>query len=143
MRWCVCCVALCAVGLALFCCFFKQKTAYEVRISDWSSDVCSSDLLRHARRLGQRHLVLRLHILELNCRQRAGHGFHRLFVERPAVRKTIEGRSEERRVGKECVSTCRSRWSPYHQKTKIKRTAHSKQFERCILKHDVRTILTN
>src|SRR3546814_17161392 len=29
----------------LFFCFFKQKTAYEMRISDWSSDVCSSDLL--------------------------------------------------------------------------------------------------
>src|SRR3546814_2111442 len=28
--------------------FFKQKTAYEMRISDWSSDVCSSDLVRHA-----------------------------------------------------------------------------------------------
>src|SRR3546814_10473582 len=28
----------------LFCFFFKQKTAYEMRISDWSSDVCSSDL---------------------------------------------------------------------------------------------------
>src|SRR3546814_1919820 len=28
----------------LFFCFFKQKTAYELRISDWSSDVCSSDL---------------------------------------------------------------------------------------------------
>src|SRR3546814_6897615 len=31
--------------------FFKQKTAYEMRISDWSSDVCSSDLRRHAGRL--------------------------------------------------------------------------------------------
>src|SRR3546814_20464597 len=29
----------------MFCCFFKQKTAYEMRISDWSSDVCSSDLV--------------------------------------------------------------------------------------------------
>src|SRR3546814_8757093 len=29
----------------MFCFFFKQKTAYEMRISDWSSDVCSSDLL--------------------------------------------------------------------------------------------------
>src|SRR3546814_11484521 len=29
------------------------------------------------------------------------------------------GRSEERRVGKECVSTCRSRWSPYNKKKKI------------------------
>src|SRR3546814_3441041 len=32
--------------------FFKQKTAYEMRISDWSSDVCSSDLLRHVLRAG-------------------------------------------------------------------------------------------
>src|SRR3546814_2241418 len=31
-------------GLSLVCFFFKQKTAYEMRISDWSSDVCSSDL---------------------------------------------------------------------------------------------------
>src|SRR3546814_7542235 len=38
------------VSLFLFFCFFKQKTAYEMRISDWSSDVCSSDLERH--RLG-------------------------------------------------------------------------------------------
>src|SRR3546814_3467256 len=34
----------------LFFCFFKQKTAYEMRISDWSSDVCSSDLVRSPRR---------------------------------------------------------------------------------------------
>src|SRR3546814_3086540 len=34
------------VGCVIF--FFKQKTAYEMRISDWSSDVCSSDLLRHS-----------------------------------------------------------------------------------------------
>src|SRR3546814_6064114 len=34
----------CSLNLSLF--FFKQKTAYEVRISDWSSDVCSSDLHR-------------------------------------------------------------------------------------------------
>src|SRR3546814_17708833 len=33
-----------------------------------------------------------------------------------------DGRSEERRVGKECVSTCRSRWSPYHYKKKLKNT---------------------
>src|SRR3546814_13143383 len=38
---------VCAVNLILFLCsffFFKQKTSYEMRISDWSSDVCSSDL---------------------------------------------------------------------------------------------------
>src|SRR3546814_6603984 len=34
--------------LLLFVCFFKQKTAYEMRISDWSSDVCSSDLQQQA-----------------------------------------------------------------------------------------------
>src|SRR3546814_8041169 len=69
--------------------FFKQKTAYEMRISDWSSDVCSSDLSRGLRAgaLGKP----------------AG----------PPDRRT-DHRSEERRVGKECVSTCRSRWSPYH-----------------------------
>src|SRR3546814_6200533 len=32
-------------------CFFKQKTAYEMRISDWSSDVCSSDLLKNTRNI--------------------------------------------------------------------------------------------
>src|SRR3546814_15096610 len=32
----------------------------------------------------------------------------------PATRQVVVDRSEERRVGKECVSTCRSRWSPYH-----------------------------
>src|SRR3546814_11965572 len=38
-----------------------------------------------------------------------------------AIRRVIDvGRSEERRVGKECVSTCRSRWSPYHYKKKQK-----------------------
>src|SRR3546814_5420110 len=38
----MCCVFLCLLCLFFF---FKQKTAYEMRISDWSSDVCSSDLL--------------------------------------------------------------------------------------------------
>src|SRR3546814_8897873 len=36
----------------MFCCFFKQKTAYEMRISDWSSDVCSSDLRGESAHLG-------------------------------------------------------------------------------------------
>src|SRR3546814_8911429 len=41
--------------LLFFCCFFfKQKTAYEMCISDWSSDVCSSDLLLKAERLGEK-----------------------------------------------------------------------------------------
>src|SRR3546814_9767421 len=47
-------VVVLVVRLFLFLCclfFFKQKTAYEMRISDWSSDVCSSDL-QHPARLG-------------------------------------------------------------------------------------------
>src|SRR3546814_878217 len=45
----MCTYMLCCLFSSLCCCyffFFKQKTAYEMRISDWSSDVCSSDLLR-------------------------------------------------------------------------------------------------
>src|SRR3546814_5875929 len=77
--------------------FFKQKTAYEMRISDWSSDVCSSDL--EAERPHARPHVAQL--------ERLAHGA-------AAMRQHRVVRSEERRVGKECVSTCRSRWSPYH-----------------------------
>src|SRR3546814_7309877 len=39
----MCCLFI--VGFVFFFFFFKQKTAYEMRISDWSSDVCSSDLI--------------------------------------------------------------------------------------------------
>src|SRR3546814_3019471 len=42
---CLCCVVVNSLYV-LFFFFFKQKTAYEMRISDWSSDVCSSDLRR-------------------------------------------------------------------------------------------------
>src|SRR3546814_1514764 len=78
--------------------FFKQKTAYEMRISDWSSDVCSSDLALRAS--GQPGLLHDFGV-EVVC----------LLLDAFADR---QARSEERRVGKECVSTCRSRWSPYH-----------------------------
>src|SRR3546814_7359176 len=76
--------------------FFKQKTAYEMRISDWSSDVCSSDLRLFASVL----------------RRESDGGY---YLVTPAERgRIVVERSEERRVGKECVSTCRSRWAPYH-----------------------------
>src|SRR3546814_8898435 len=83
--------------------FFKQKTAYEMRISDWSSDVCSSDL-------GSQVIVA--DGASLSPRRISGAAPGRR--PRPAVRRIGSWRSEERRVGKECVSTCRSRWSPYH-----------------------------
>src|SRR3546814_3754581 len=94
--------------------FFKQKTAYEMRISDWSSDVCSSDLEGDRRAVGDR-------AADDQSRYRRS-----VDAQEPAVRSVPqavrercrgargEQRSEERRVGKECVSTCRSRWSPYH-----------------------------
>src|SRR3546814_17053975 len=86
-------------------CFFKQKTAYEMRISDWSSDVCSSDLALLRRRW--RHPPRRHQGWHHRVQPGDGGRGHRRAVLTPV-------RSEERRVGKECVSTCRSRWSPYH-----------------------------
>src|SRR3546814_9723417 len=50
--------------LFVFVCFFKQKTAYEMRISDWSSDVCSSDLTRTI----IRHVILNGHACPANSR---------------------------------------------------------------------------
>src|SRR3546814_3696099 len=96
--------------------FFKQKTAYEMRISDWSSDVCSSDLLAVKRRRPDPLVRLRS-FPAVACpggyAQDLGKRIGPLSRENCAVPALVY-RSEERRVGKECVSTCRSRWSPYH-----------------------------
>src|SRR3546814_3290490 len=86
--------------------FFKQKTAYEMRISDWSSDVCSSDLA-HARAVPGKPRAT-----SLRCP--APDSVRLSSPTRLHERQMAGSRSEERRVGKECVSTCRSRWSPYH-----------------------------
>src|SRR3546814_11861123 len=102
--------------------FFKQKTAYEMRISDWSSDVCSSDLVIETR-------MKELFDTQLNAddtpmsEAALVEAVQRADVLVPTVtdkigKRVLEQRSEERRVGKECVSTCRSRWSPYHKKKK-------------------------
>src|SRR3546814_16722257 len=97
-----------------------------MRISDWSSDVCSSDLdqavaLRRQREAGRAEFPVepvenRRGIggaVEIN-RHRAA--LIALGVDRHVgdLRSGIEMRSEERRGGKECVRTCRSRWSRYH-----------------------------
>src|SRR3546814_8629311 len=93
--------------------FFKQKTAYEMRISDWSSDVCSSDLgVTHVAVLpgdgiGPEVTAEAIRVLDALGIDHSEHPFGGNAI-------LAEGRSEERRVGKECVSTCRSRWSPYH-----------------------------
>src|SRR3546814_5600955 len=99
----------------VFCC--KQKTAYEMRISDWSSDVCSSDLIREEDRRGAGHDADHAKVRfataaeaqsELDCVEQAH------FPTETGRRAGRDLRSAARRVGKECVSTCRSRWSPFH-----------------------------
>src|SRR3546814_4075877 len=102
--------------------FFKQKTAYEMRISDWSSDVCSSDLFST---IPMESLPPIFWLVPYGYIFRCRRG--RPLISPPDSRQTIpkviflfgnlpdsRRRSEERRVGKECVSTCRSRWSQYH-----------------------------
>src|SRR3546814_11863863 len=99
-----------------------------MRISDWSSDVCSSDLYKRcsAGTLRPR----RTWRVERSDRQAQGCGqpgpdqeTQRMVSQArkpeqagPAFPAAAAGRSEERRVGNECVSTCRSRWAPDHKK---------------------------
>src|SRR3546814_13404885 len=123
--------------------FFKQKTAYEMRISDWSSDVCSSDLpgavciatclCKHAPIVRQAGLGGRKRLFRLARIAGKGRGLLACqaipagtAIERaPAVclpaddRAAVAGtalfpytRSDERRVGHESFSKCRSRWKP-------------------------------
>src|SRR3546814_8705226 len=105
-----------------FC--FKQKTAYDMRISDWSSDGCSSDLFAGG---GRAYVVNGADVKTLNTfdapdgvvtresdLQASGTSFRHAFEPHSMTALTFDLRSEERRVGKECVRTCSSRWSPYH-----------------------------
>src|SRR3546814_1119272 len=96
--------------------FFKQKTAYEMRISDWSSDVCSSDLNRTSYFYnGQDHHVRTRYPVATKGADTSNVSDYEFFDYDDTGRLIGRRlRSEERRVGKECVSTCRSRWSPYH-----------------------------
>src|SRR3546814_3480828 len=115
---------LSACYVLLFFFFFKQKTAYEMRISDWSSDVCSSDLREISliaavdmdpdetlpligRRLG------RIDRPQRTVSDEAGGAAHFRSAMNARTAGPTSSRSEERRGGKECVSTCRTRWSPY------------------------------
>src|SRR3546814_12256836 len=108
----------------MFCCF-KQKTAYELRISDGSSDVCSSDLVKAD--LTYAWSVRTIWGIDgAGARQQAVSGdnvFANLGVVTPVGKIAAFAylvSSEERRVGKECVSTCRSRWSPAHEQNTTK-----------------------
>src|SRR3546814_12960434 len=97
-----------------------------MRISDWSSDVCSSDLFKIAfdEALGRFSPGVLIEIANLQAvlgdpaigwMDSCAAADHPMIDSLWGERRTItQYRSEERRVGKECVSTCRSRWSPYH-----------------------------
>src|SRR3546814_11762520 len=96
-----------------------------MRISDWSSDVCSSDLVGvgvalapgedHLERLGHELVDHVEGVVAQEQRVAAGQATVRRVLVAAALGAVVRDRlrSEERRVGKECVSTCRSRWSPY------------------------------
>src|SRR3546814_15841416 len=113
-----------------------------MRISDWSSDVCSSDLDLRPGLLealdGDLAIDPRHHLLPV---ARITGALHRdqVAVEDAVVAHRValhpqqvvgpvgeQRRSEEHRVGKECVSTCRSRWSTYDEK-KNKRKSRDKK----------------
>src|SRR3546814_18513663 len=115
-----------------------------MRISDWSSDVCSSDLSGRRPSLRQHGLLARGRVgIDVPPRSPLDKGPARRLARGSLLKEEVEEvgqfdrrlardfadprvavpdpvctlrRSEERRVGKECVSTCRSRWSPYHSK---------------------------
>src|SRR3546814_12008637 len=96
-----------------------------MRISDWSSDVCSSDLVNW--KLGDFSLTARETFFSkstavlntgsaLNPTKISGGGITDLEIGYNVTPDVKISRSEERRVGKECVSTCRARLSPSHYK---------------------------
>src|SRR3546814_11620607 len=120
--------------------FFKQKTAYEMRISDWSSDVCSSDLSRDPTdgRVMSAECRLPAVVLRVAAAARplsastpdprpAACSPPAPDTRAPGMLEAIDDdhhhhhhhpTSEARRVGKECFRTCRSRWSPDPKKKK-------------------------
>src|SRR3546814_18773150 len=108
----------------VFC--FKQKTSYEMRIIDWSSDVCSSDLIGQLTLEGKvdgaapcrfrRDRVVGLQAPQIVPQADSGtepdrHAGNLQAVDKAGLEVVAHhaGRSEEGRVWKECVSTCRSR----------------------------------
>src|SRR3546814_13182587 len=108
--------------------FFKQNTAYEMRISDWSSDVCASDLQSPICSSGPSRSLI-----SHSCASTTdGAIASELPHMQPLIRRkpsccaacasssaVVRPRSVERRVGKECVSTCRSRWLTYTYNKKV------------------------
>src|SRR3546814_12342137 len=105
-----------------------------MRISDWSSDVCSSDL--HPDKGGQYAWGVLSRVLSyaadlvpeivddiaaVDTAMKTGYAWK--YGPYQQIDQLGTQRSEARRVGKECVSTGRSRWSPYHSKKKKNNTS--------------------
>src|SRR3546814_15567365 len=95
-----------------------------MRISDWSSDVCSSDLIIDIMYVDS-HCHLDFPELAQNLPDILGRMEQNQVSHALVVSVNLPDRSEERRVGKECVSTCRYRWSPYHYKKKENSTRNN------------------
>src|SRR3546814_13006993 len=98
-----------------------------MRISDWSSDVCSSDLEPGFKEITGQGFVIQykpgaggaaawsqLNSMTADGNTIMGFNLPHLFLQPMTGTVGYETRSEERRVGKECVSTCSSRWWPDH-----------------------------
>src|SRR3546814_17373690 len=111
-----------------------------MRISDWSSDVCSSDLSPRTipTPAGQQSEPLRSNCSLARFSASQSCDSKTSSTELTSAFTVLEeksedcsqlSRSEERRVGKACVSKCRSRWSPYHAKKKQKQ-AHKQKREK-------------
>src|SRR3546814_18317894 len=90
-----------------------------MRISDWSSDVCSSDLFAAA--VFDKADMLHAPVVPMPVPT--------IAESDVSANPGFMDRSEERRVGKECVSTCRSRWSAYHEKQTNKDSVQTKRCE--------------
>src|SRR3546814_4823895 len=112
-------------------CYFKQKTAYEMHISDWSSDVCSSDRARRGPQIGAqvkaaraaveqedlRRIAVDLELVGIARRERGDNAIGEEVAVAPEPGEEVgalRDRSEERRVGKGCGRTCRTVWAPIH-----------------------------
>src|SRR3546814_13405713 len=108
-----------------------------MRISDWSSDVCSSDLVPCSNVTMETEIPALLRAREQVAPERFTFHSSRLrmkkvtaeelaAMDRDSDRCALElsDRSEERRVGKESVGRCRSRWAAYHEKKTKTKTKH-------------------
>src|SRR3546814_11051814 len=110
-----------------------------MRISDWSSDVCSSDLYEPGYRDRVDEIISRIYdAVGAKIEMRGTTAFTTVSIGVAAMGDNGTQRSEERRVGKECVSTGRSRWSPYH----YKKTSTCDRI-RCKAYTYIKVILTN